>query len=32
MDCIVHLSQHLSPAERAQLVQLLSTLESPAST
>lgn len=32
MDCIVYLSQHISPAERAQVAQLLSTLESPAST
>ncbi|XP_029409876.1 acetyl-CoA carboxylase 2 isoform X2 [Nannospalax galili] len=31
MDCIVYLSQHLSPAERIQIVQLLSTTESPAS-
>jgi hypothetical protein len=32
MDCTMYLSQHLSPAERAQVVQLLSTVERPAST
>ncbi|XP_045390561.1 acetyl-CoA carboxylase 2 isoform X1 [Lemur catta] len=32
MDCVVYLSQHISPAERAQVAHLLSTLESPAST
>uniref|UniRef100_A0A8C5JWY7 acetyl-CoA carboxylase n=1 Tax=Jaculus jaculus TaxID=51337 RepID=A0A8C5JWY7_JACJA len=31
MDCIVYLSQHLSPAERGQVAQLLSTSESSAS-
>ncbi|XP_049645344.1 acetyl-CoA carboxylase 2 [Suncus etruscus] len=32
MDCIMHLSQHISAAERAQIAHLLSTMESPAST
>ncbi|XP_037672903.1 acetyl-CoA carboxylase 2 isoform X2 [Choloepus didactylus] len=32
LDCIIHMSQHISAAERAQVVQLLSTRESPAST
>uniref|UniRef100_A0A8D2KPK5 acetyl-CoA carboxylase n=1 Tax=Urocitellus parryii TaxID=9999 RepID=A0A8D2KPK5_UROPR len=32
MDSIVYLSQHISPAERAQVAQLLSSTESPAST
>ncbi|XP_004636404.1 acetyl-CoA carboxylase 2 [Octodon degus] len=32
MDCTVYLSQLISPAERAQVVQLLSTMDSPAST
>ncbi|XP_053444554.1 acetyl-CoA carboxylase 2 isoform X1 [Nycticebus coucang] len=32
MDCVMYLSQHISPAERAQVAHLLSTLESPAST
>lgn len=31
MDCVVYLSQHISPAERAQVVQLLSSAETPAS-
>lgn len=31
-DCVVYLSQHVSPAERAQVAQLLSSSESPAST
>nr|XP_048305885.1 acetyl-CoA carboxylase 2 isoform X1 [Myodes glareolus]XP_048305892.1 acetyl-CoA carboxylase 2 isoform X1 [Myodes glareolus]XP_048305901.1 acetyl-CoA carboxylase 2 isoform X1 [Myodes glareolus]XP_048305910.1 acetyl-CoA carboxylase 2 isoform X1 [Myodes glareolus] len=31
MDCVAYLSQHLSPAERIQVAQLLSTTESPAS-
>uniref|UniRef100_A0A2K6UBF6 acetyl-CoA carboxylase n=1 Tax=Saimiri boliviensis boliviensis TaxID=39432 RepID=A0A2K6UBF6_SAIBB len=31
-DCVIYLSQHISPAERAQVVQLLSTVDSPAST
>lgn len=31
MDCVAYLSQHLTPAERMQVVQLLSTTESPAS-
>ncbi|KAM6165825.1 acetyl-CoA carboxylase 2 isoform 2-T2 [Erethizon dorsatum] len=32
MDCTVYLSQLISPAERAQVAQLLSTMDSPAST
>uniref|UniRef100_A0A2K6GW75 acetyl-CoA carboxylase n=1 Tax=Propithecus coquereli TaxID=379532 RepID=A0A2K6GW75_PROCO len=32
MDCVMYLSQHISPAERAQVAHLLSNLESPAST
>ncbi|KAM9195095.1 acetyl-CoA carboxylase 2 isoform 4-T4 [Dugong dugon] len=32
MDCIIHLSQHISPAERAQVIHLLSTMDSPPST
>ncbi|XP_035113398.1 acetyl-CoA carboxylase 2 isoform X1 [Callithrix jacchus] len=31
-DCVVYLSQHISPAERAQVAHLLSTMDSPAST
>nr|XP_035941869.1 LOW QUALITY PROTEIN: acetyl-CoA carboxylase 2 [Halichoerus grypus] len=31
-DCIVYMSQHVSPAERAQVLHLLSTVDSPAST
>ncbi|XP_032166010.1 acetyl-CoA carboxylase 2 isoform X1 [Mustela erminea] len=31
-DCIVYMSQHVSPAERAQVIHLLSTMDSPAST
>ncbi|XP_027431411.2 acetyl-CoA carboxylase 2 isoform X3 [Zalophus californianus] len=32
VDCIVYMSQHISPAERAQVLHLLSTVDSPAST
>uniref|UniRef100_G1QLR1 acetyl-CoA carboxylase n=1 Tax=Nomascus leucogenys TaxID=61853 RepID=G1QLR1_NOMLE len=32
VDCVIYLSQHISPAERAQVVHLLSTMDSPAST
>ncbi|XP_045152620.1 acetyl-CoA carboxylase 2 [Echinops telfairi] len=32
LDCLIHLSQQVSPAERAQVIHLLTTLESPAST
>ncbi|XP_077016210.1 acetyl-CoA carboxylase 2 isoform X2 [Tamandua tetradactyla] len=32
LDCMVHLSQHISAAERAHVFHLLSTMESPAST
>ncbi|EDL19919.1 acetyl-Coenzyme A carboxylase beta [Mus musculus] len=32
MDCVAYLSQHLTPAERIQVAQLLSTTESPASS
>ncbi|XP_008568005.1 PREDICTED: acetyl-CoA carboxylase 2 [Galeopterus variegatus] len=32
VDCVMYLSQHISPAERAQVVHLLSTMEGPAST
>ncbi|XP_033618279.1 acetyl-CoA carboxylase 2 isoform X1 [Fukomys damarensis] len=32
MDCVVYLSQLISPAERAQVAQLLSAMDSPAST
>ncbi|GAB5579140.1 acetyl-CoA carboxylase 2 isoform X1 [Prionailurus iriomotensis] len=31
-DCIVYLSQHISSAERAEVIHLLSTMDSPAST
>uniref|UniRef100_A0A2K5QF51 acetyl-CoA carboxylase n=1 Tax=Cebus imitator TaxID=2715852 RepID=A0A2K5QF51_CEBIM len=31
-DCVIYLSHHISPAERAQVVHLLSTMDSPAST
>lgn len=31
MDCVAYLSQHLSPAERIQMAQLLSTTETPTS-
>ncbi|KAL4698557.1 hypothetical protein H8959_011214 [Pygathrix nigripes] len=32
VDCVIYLSQHISPAERAQVIHLLSTMDSPAST
>lgn len=32
MDCTVYLSQLIGPAERAQVLQLLSTMDNPAST
>ncbi|XP_039717703.1 acetyl-CoA carboxylase 2 isoform X1 [Pteropus medius] len=32
LDCMMHMSQHISPAERAQVAHLLSTMDSPAST
>ncbi|XP_058387618.1 acetyl-CoA carboxylase 2 isoform X2 [Diceros bicornis minor] len=32
VDCIVYMSQHISPAERAQVAHLLSTMDGPAST
>lgn len=32
VDCIVYMSQHISPAERAQVIHLLSTMDSAAST
>ncbi|XP_014444448.1 acetyl-CoA carboxylase 2 isoform X1 [Tupaia chinensis] len=32
VDCVVYLSQHISPSERAQVIHLLSTMETPAST
>ncbi|XP_074177766.1 acetyl-CoA carboxylase 2 isoform X3 [Rhinolophus sinicus] len=32
LDCIMYMSQHISPAERAQVTQLLSTMDSQAST
>uniref|UniRef100_G3TBG5 acetyl-CoA carboxylase n=1 Tax=Loxodonta africana TaxID=9785 RepID=G3TBG5_LOXAF len=32
VDCVIQLSQHISPAQRAQVAYLLSTMESPAST
>ncbi|XP_019657379.1 acetyl-CoA carboxylase 2 isoform X2 [Ailuropoda melanoleuca] len=32
MDCIAYISQHVSPAERAQVLHLLSTMDGPAST
>lgn len=32
MDSLVYISQHISPAERAQVIHLLSTVDSPAST
>lgn len=31
MDCTVYLSQLISPTERAQIAQLLSTMDGPAS-
>lgn len=32
MDSLVYVSQHISPAERAQVIHLLSTTDGPAST
>lgn len=32
LDCMMYMSQHISPAERAQVTHLLSTMDSPAST
>ncbi|KAI4536359.1 hypothetical protein MG293_013751 [Ovis ammon polii] len=32
MDSLVYISQHISPAERAQVIHLLSTVDGPAST
>lgn len=32
MDSLVYISQHISPAERAQVIHLLSTMDGPAST
>ncbi|KAF6080357.1 acetyl-CoA carboxylase beta [Phyllostomus discolor] len=32
VDCMMHMSQHISPAERARVAHLLSTMDSPAST
>uniref|UniRef100_A0A8C0ALK5 Acetyl-CoA carboxylase 1 n=1 Tax=Bos mutus grunniens TaxID=30521 RepID=A0A8C0ALK5_BOSMU len=32
MDSLVYVSQHISPAERAQVIHLLSTMDGPAST
>ncbi|XP_036132271.1 acetyl-CoA carboxylase 2 isoform X1 [Molossus molossus] len=32
VDCIMYMSQHIGPAERAQVAHLLSTMDSPAST
>ncbi|XP_060048534.1 acetyl-CoA carboxylase 2 isoform X2 [Erinaceus europaeus] len=32
VDCVMHLSQHISPAERAHVAQLLTSLDGPAST
>lgn len=32
MDSLVYISQHFSPAERAQVIHLLSTMDGPAST
>lgn len=32
MDSLVYISQHISPAERAQVIYLLSTVDGPAST
>ncbi|XP_075390444.1 acetyl-CoA carboxylase 2 [Tenrec ecaudatus] len=32
LDCLIHLSQQVSPAERAQVIHLLTTLESSTST
>lgn len=32
LDCMIYMSQHISPAERAQVTHLLSTMDSPAST
>ncbi|XP_043827164.1 acetyl-CoA carboxylase 2 isoform X2 [Dromiciops gliroides] len=32
VDCVVHMTQHISPADRAQIAHLLATMESPAST
>nr|XP_060613004.1 acetyl-CoA carboxylase 1 isoform X3 [Anolis sagrei ordinatus] len=32
MDSIVHMTQHISPTQRAEIVRILSTMDSPAST
>lgn len=32
VDSVVYICQHVSPAERAQIIHLLSTMDSPAST
>ncbi|KAK1328437.1 hypothetical protein QTO34_012010 [Cnephaeus nilssonii] len=32
VDCIMYMSEHISPAQRAQVAHLLSTMDSPAST
>lgn len=32
MDSIVHMTQHISPTQRAEVVRILSTMDSPASS
>lgn len=32
MDSIVHMTQHISPTQRAEVVRILSTMDSPSST
>ncbi|XP_044539949.1 acetyl-CoA carboxylase 2-like [Gracilinanus agilis] len=32
VDCVIHMTQHIGPADRAQIAHLLATVESPAST
>lgn len=32
MDSIVHMTQHISPTQRAEIVRILSTMDSPTST
>lgn len=32
MDSIVHMTQHISPTQRAEIVRILSTMDSPSST
>lgn len=32
MDSIVHMTQHISPTQRAEVVRILSTMDAPASS